>query len=112
MVLGTQGAAASCIIDHVAPFRRDAELGDCTGLRYLRIVGAYRHRDHRPAAQQPAMDDQFSAEEFDTLVERMAHIQWKYEVFPLEEPSRLVSRPTATKTQSLERQVGSSGRSA
>jgi hypothetical protein len=38
-----------------------------------------------------------SAEEFDRLLDRMAHVQWKYEVFPL----IAESPPTGHKTREL-----------
>jgi len=41
-----------------------------------------------------------SPEEFDKLLDRMAHIQWKYEVFPLEELSGLGSRRSEASTDS------------
>ncbi len=48
----------------------------------------------------------FSPEEFEMLVDRMALIQWKYEVFPLKEPSRLGPRHTDASTKPKQGAVG------
>jgi hypothetical protein len=41
----------------------------------------------------------FSPEEFDKLLDRMAHVQWKYEVFPLEGLPDPASRPSEASTK-------------